>query len=171
MRKILIATAMIVCLAVGYAAGVFHTKFQIAKAFVGAFSEIGRGVGYDPGERENVSKTLNKEKLDYLDKLLIRNIQMIRSGPASHAVRGELKNTGDRTLNEVEITVYFLDREGNPIFEERRYPVLVSDFSIDRKPLKPGYGEKFICDGRDAPSDWAKKVEVKVTDIKFAEEK
>lgn len=110
-----------------------------------------------------------KEKQVYIDKVEIRNVHIGKSILDEVGVFGELKNLGDRTLKEVEITIYCLDKNGKAIFEKTYRPVLVSEYSLfgDNKPLKPNYSKKFGVKLDDAPSDWARKVKVKVTDIEF----
>ena len=87
----------------------------------------------------------------------------------SVGVFGEIKNNGDRTLKEVEITTYCLDKNDKIIFEKTYHPVLVleNSFMMDNTPLKPNYSRRFGCKLDDAPSDWSKKVKVIVTDIEF----
>jgi hypothetical protein len=88
----------------------------------------------------------------------------------------KLRNTGDRTLNRVEVTVYFKDAHGTIIAEEDFLPVLVSDYSFsgDNKPLKPGYvwqmeRGKFYS-AKSVPSEWEEgNAEAKVTDVEFAD--
>ncbi|MBU1625923.1 hypothetical protein KKB18_00985, partial [bacterium] len=54
-------------------------------------------------------------------------------------VEFKIKNKGDKTLKEVEVTVYFKDGSGSVIAEEIYHPVLVTEYSYsgDNKPLKP----------------------------------
>jgi len=110
-----------------------------------------------------------KEKLGYIDKVIIIESHIGQSFLGEAGIFGELKNMGDRELTEVEITIYFLDKNDKPIFEKNYNPVLVSEFSFgdEGKPLKPGYSRKFGVRADDAPSEWSKKVQVKVTDIEF----
>jgi formylglycine-generating enzyme required for sulfatase activity len=71
-------------------------------------------------------------------------------------VTGTLKNTSDQSLEEVELTVYYLDEDGKPIFEDNKarptfskaWPVLVnSDRPGDHaRPLKPGESREFQLD-------------------------
>jgi hypothetical protein len=84
-------------------------------------------------------------------------------------VWGRVKNMGERTLKKVEITVYCLGPEGKPVLEKSYLPVLVRDmsFSDSGKPLKPGYSRRFGVELDDAPTEWAKKVDVKVTQVEF----
>ena len=82
---------------------------------------------------------------------------------------GEIKNTGDRTLSEVEIKVYYLDNQGQTIYEDTYHPVLVSSWSSDSKSLKPNYSEKFGYNADKVPSEWSKKIKVYVTNIEFEE--
>jgi hypothetical protein len=91
-------------------------------------------------------------------------------------VEFKLKNEGDRTLNEVEVTVYFKDGDGNVISEEDFHPVLVSKYLIsDSKPLKPGYiwqmerGQFYSA--ASVPSEWKEgAATARITDIEFADE-
>lgn len=86
-------------------------------------------------------------------------------------VEGKLRNTGDRSLDVVEITIYFLDSAGNRIGEEQYYPVNTMAYSGDDSPLRPNYVRDwgYVVES-DAPSDWDKTVEVAVTDVEFSDE-
>lgn len=110
-----------------------------------------------------------KEKQAYIDKVEIRDVHIGKSVLDEMGVFGEIKNLGDRTLTKVQITIYCLDKNGKAVFEKTYHPVLISEYSLfgDNKPLKPNYSEKFGVKLDDAPSDWANKVRVKVTDIEF----
>lgn len=105
----------------------------------------------------------------YLDRVTVSRVHVARSVLAQTGVFGEIKNTGDRTLKEVEITIYCLGRDGKPIFEKTYLPVLVTDmaFGDEAKPLKPGYSRTFGVKMDDAPSEWTRKVDVKVTSVEF----
>lgn len=109
-----------------------------------------------------------KEKQDYFEKIEVRNVYVGKSNFDEVGAFGEIKNLGDKTLKRVEITIYCLDKAGNVVHEKTYLPVLVTKFSFgDDKPLKPNYTRKFGCRLDDAPSDWAKKVKVAVTDVEF----
>ena len=92
-------------------------------------------------------------------------------------VEFKLKNKGDRTLKEVEVTVYFKDASGAIIAEENYHPVLVTKYSFsgsDNKPLKPNYvwqikgGGVYRTDS--VPSEWKEgAVSAKITNIEFEE--
>ena len=123
-----------------------------------------------PGKIRTMDKkaTEYKEKQMYFDKIEVRNVSVEQGNLGQLGVVGELKNRGDRTLRSVAITVYYLDREGNGIHEKTYYPVSVTGESDgDNQPLKPNYGKAFWYRIDGAPSDWAKKVKVAVTDVEF----
>jgi hypothetical protein len=105
----------------------------------------------------------------YLRKVLVRKVEVGRSVLDEPGVFGEVKNTGDQTLKEVEITIFCLDSVGKAVFEKTYHPVLVSSLSFGdaSQPLRPGYSRQFGVKLDDAPSDWAKKVDVKVTKVQF----
>ena len=75
-------------------------------------------------------------------------------------VSGEIKNGGDKPLEEVELLVYYLDEKGKPHMVDvagankpgqatfsKTWPVLASSaFPEARPPLKPGESRKFTVD-------------------------
>jgi hypothetical protein len=110
-----------------------------------------------------------EEKQAYIQNVKLKNISVGKSVLGEPGVFGEVKNLGDRTLDKVEITIYCLDEDGGAVFEKKYPAVLVSDYSLfsDDEPLKPNYTAKFGVKLDDAPSEWAGKVNVAVTDIEF----
>lgn len=109
-----------------------------------------------------------KDKQAYFANIEVRNVHVAKTILDEYGVFGEIKNRGDKTLKKVEITAYCLDKDGNVVHEKNYYPVLVTEFSFgDNQPLKPNYGKTFGYRIDDAPSDWANKVKVAVTDIEF----
>lgn len=132
--------------------------------------------------KESLEKTKNeiksfKEKQDYIDKITLKDFRVSEGKRYSTddpvpGIFGTIINNGDRTLKEVEITVYFLDKDGTIIGEEDFHPVLVSEYSFgdDNKPLKPNYVKDFGYSVEDyAPSLWGGKVKGKITNIEFAD--
>ncbi len=115
------------------------------------------------------SSEVSPEQAAYLSKILVRNVSVGKSVLGETGVFGEVKNTGDRTLTKLEITIYCLGSNGKPVFEKTYNPVLVTDlaFGADNQPLKPGYSRQFGVKMDDAPSDWTKEVDVKVTEVGF----
>jgi hypothetical protein len=105
---------------------------------------------------------------NYVSQILVKNLTASETDLGGMGVFGEIKNTGDHALKEVDLTVYCLGTDGKPVFEHTYYPVLVSDSGIgDNSPLRPGYSRKFGYRLDDAPSDWGKKVDVKVSRVQF----
>jgi hypothetical protein len=90
-------------------------------------------------------------------------------------VEFKLKNSGDRALDLVEVTVYFKDGNGRVISEEDYHPVLVSEMSFEpSKPLKAGYiwqmeRGKFY-QAPNVPSEWQEGNAVaEISDLRFAQ--
>ena len=108
----------------------------------------------------------------YLGKIIVKGVSVAPAALGGKGVFGEVKNGGDRAVSKVEITIYCLGKDGNPIFEKSYDPVLVSNMSLEdsNAPLKPGYSRKFSVEVDDAPSEWNGKVEVHVTKIAFTED-
>ena len=134
---------------------------------------IDRPPSISPGdEPKSDSSDAQSAKKAYLYKVLLNDVHVGQSVLDEKGVFGEIKNAGDRTLKEVEIMIYCLDKNGKEVFEKSYYPVLVTEsrFSLrEDKPLKPNYSTKFGCKLDDAPSEWSGKVRVVVTNIEFAD--
>lgn len=105
--------------------------------------------------RENASYISNVKLYEFLAKYFSTYSQDRVPG-----VTFKLRNEGDKTLDRVEVTVFFKDKNGTTIAEETYNPVLVSKYSYsrDNKPLKPGYiwqiekGKFFAA--KSVPSEW-----------------
>ncbi len=88
----------------------------------------------------------------------------------------KIRNNGDKSLDRVEVTVYFKDADGTIIAEEEYTPVFVSEYSFSRddKPLKPGYiwqneRGKFYS-AKSIPTEWDEgSIDIRITDLRFTE--
>lgn len=122
-----------------------------------------------PTNSGGTSASSDAAELTYLSKVVVSNVSVAQAELGGMGVFGEVKNTGDRTLKEVEITIYCLGPDGKTIFEKKYDPVLVSELGIgdNNEPLKPGYVRKFGVSMDDAPSEWKRQVSVKVTTVQF----
>ena len=67
------------------------------------------------------------------------------------------------------MTAFLLDANGNPMAEETFTPVLVTKYSSDPKPLKPGYVEEIHHTIDNVPKSWGKKVRLEITSVEFAD--
>jgi hypothetical protein len=86
-------------------------------------------------------------------------------------VFGTIVNSGPKSLREVTVRIYFLDRIGRRIGEKDVFPVLVTEFSIgDNTPLRPGSRKDFGYNVQDyAPSGWSKRIEAEIVDLELLE--
>ncbi|HCE2429458.1 TPA: hypothetical protein NGU10_001507 [Vibrio parahaemolyticus] len=130
---------------------------------------------------ENAKEQMNvfAEKMNYIKDIKITDFVATRIDTYSQknvpAVRISLKNNGGRSLDMVETTVFFYDKEDKIIFEEIYHPVLVSKYSFSNNlPLKPGYvremesGKYYTI--KSNLSEWKNgAATVKITDIRFTE--
>jgi hypothetical protein len=109
-------------------------------------------------------------KRKYARKVVLRDIETGRSVLGERGVFGEVKNTGDRTLSEVEIKVYCLDDHGKPVSEDTFHPVCEAFSSLssrDYMPLRPNYTQPFGFK-LESTSDWSGKIRCEVSDLRFA---
>ena len=123
-----------------------------------------------------VAKLQSGEKA-YMANLQITNLSVGKGkkylfGSPNPGLFATLKNKGNRILNEVEITVYFYNKKGAIVREKKLYPVSVSKYrpARDNDPLGPKKAKKIGYLVKEfAPSSWAGKVQMRVTDIVFKE--
>ncbi len=108
----------------------------------------------------------HKEKQAYFTNIEMRDVEVGEGASGAIGVFGELKNNGNRSLKEVEITIYYLDKDGNAIFENKYSPVRTTRYFGNNNPLKPNYSQEFGYK-LDAPSDWSGNIRVEVTNIEF----
>lgn len=119
-----------------------------------------------------------KEKQEYLSKLVLYDLKakyyetyLEKKVPG---VVFKIKNKGDRTLKEVEVTVYFKDRAGTVIAEEKYHPVLVTEYSFgdNNRPLKPNYiwqmEQGHFYKAPSVPTEWKEgSASATITNIAF----
>jgi formylglycine-generating enzyme required for sulfatase activity len=97
-----------------------------------------------------------KDQDAYAPKIEISGFKVTEGTKGNSRVTGTLRNGGDRSLDEVELTVYFTDDDGKPVYEDNKFrptfsktwPVLVNS---DRpgghsRALKPGESRGFQLD-------------------------
>lgn len=142
-------------------------------ALSNANSNKGRQLQNQRTSSNTSSDTLSSspEEVAYVSNVVISKVEVEQTILNEPGVFGEVKNNGDKTLDEVEITIYFLDKQGNPVSEKTYSPINASarNFGMsDTSALKPKYSRKFGYKADDAPSDWSKKVTVQVTKVQFA---
>ena len=110
-------------------------------------------------------------------KVVIADLKAVDGKGGNGRVTGTVKNTGDKALDEVELTVYYTDDDGKPVYEDNKarptytkvWPVLVNS---DRqpKPLPPGESRTFEVDvpqGFDVDAELT-KVGAKVSAVKLS---
>ncbi|HLF92994.1 MAG TPA: SUMF1/EgtB/PvdO family nonheme iron enzyme [Planctomycetota bacterium] len=96
---------------------------------------------------------------DAASKVEVKDLRIVKTGKRPDyldRVSGEIVYTGDATLDEVEVTVFFLDEDGKPMMKDPKdkpcyslvYPVLAGSAHGEavRKPLKKGESRKFELD-------------------------
>lgn len=111
---------------------------------------------------EEYQEKYKKESEEYVDKV---KIVSLKGSAYEHTgdvfVEGEVKNTGNRTVEKYIIMVYFLDKKGNSIYEEK--------YKRSYANLKPNYVKKFIISSSLIPNEWKKKKKLKaeVTFVKL----
>ncbi len=119
-----------------------------------------------------------KIKQDYINKIEIFDFIATRIDTYLSkdvpAVRFAIRNNGNRSLDKVEVTVYFYDANDNAIFEKKYLPVLASSYVSNDGPLKPNYIKRqkennyYTID--ELGPEWLGKADAIVSDLRFSEE-
>ena len=127
-----------------------------------------------------IESELEKQEIkqEYIENIEIFEFESKRINTYSDddvpAVRFALKNNGDRSLDRVEVTVYFYDKNNKPIHEETYLPVLASSYMDNRSPLKPNYIRRQKPNKYytvvELGKEWSGRSKAVVTDIEFSEE-
>ena len=149
-------------------------KLMEQSQFEDALAKYNEVLAIDPSSdraKQGKEDAENKiEKKLYISTYLeIKSVEVEKGEYSSnYLVFGEIVNHGNRTLKEVEITVYYLDKDKKAIGEEKHYPVSEYSWS-DNAPLKPNYIKEFdYYVGDDIPSGWS-TVSIAITNIEFEE--
>ena len=97
-----------------------------------------------------------KDQAAYAAKVEVSELVRGNAKKEIARISGKIKNGGDRALDEVELTLFYLDDDGKPVFEDgkarpsftKAWPVIVnSDQPGDhRAPLKPGESRMFVVE-------------------------
>lgn len=106
---------------------------------------------------------LAAEERAYIGKVQVNGVHA--GGPVvENAVFGEIKNTGNHRLLNVEMIVYCLDSDGKPICEKK-----FQLFPENQHPcLESGGIKEFGVSMNDVPLEWKhNKLDVKVTQVRF----
>lgn len=191
-RTVTFLIALIIGLTLGYFAGREHIKYELRSAFQSAATDMSDGLKQafggandtsspvvradEPPARTEPDKSAEREYMSNnleLYDLSAKYMDSVLDGKVP-GVLFKIRNTGDRSLDNVEVTVYFKDAQGNTIAEKDFNPVLVTEYAYgrDNKPLKPGYiwqmeKGKFYS-AKSVPSEWREgSIEAIVTDLSF----
>ncbi len=155
--------------------------FVAVPAFMAARHEaqIQNGITNSVTATSSPADDLSKQKVDYINNGLVLYdfTSIFHDSEFEGRVPGvnfKIKNIGDKTLKKIEVTVYFKDTSGNVIYDDKFYPVLVTEFGTDNEPLKPGYiwqqEQGHFYAAKKVPSEWQEgNADAKITDIKFAD--
>ncbi len=155
--------------------GIAQTALKEAEAKVRAAPKRKKkSKSNNAGEKKQaqVAKIIQTKRA-YLANLELKSLAVGRGdkyqfGSPNPGIFATLINKGNRTLKEVEITIYFYNSKGAIASEKKLYPVSVSKYrpGRDNDPLGPkkkkqiGYLVKEF-----APPTWAGKIQMKVTNI------
>ncbi len=178
---------------IGYFAGREHLKYEMRSAFESAAEGISESLSLafggnaetDHEQKESGGKRQQDREDPAKAAYIAEHLELYdvsaeykdsRFDGTVPGVTFKIRNDGERSLDNVEVTIYFKNERGNVISEEDYNPVLVTKYSFsgDKKPLKPGYiwqmeQGKFYT-AKQVPSEWKEgSIDASITDIRFTE--
>jgi hypothetical protein len=120
---------------------------------------------------QEVHPPFGPEEHAYAAKIVIENVALSRAENFLHQevtiLAGELANTGERTLREVEVTVEFYDDMNQIALRESRLAI-----NSASPPLGPGARRTFDVSFEHIPTSWnMQQPAVRVTGLLFAPSK
>jgi len=103
-----------------------------------------------------VDPAAKKDQEAYAGKIEVSDLKLGEADKGNARVTGRVKNGGDRAVEEIELTVFYVDDDGKAMFEDgkarptfnKAWPVLVNSGKPGdhRAPLKPGETRAFALD-------------------------
>ena len=148
-----------------------------AESSLGELSNLFKDVKSSNEEKSNQELTdyhkeyiKNKIKLFELEAKVYNKSEYNPKG--TPGVKFSIKNLGDKTLNEIEVMVYFLDKNGLAFAEKKFFPVSKLSYG-GYKSLKPNYTYR-LDEGTfnaidNLGDEWSGKIKIEVTNIEFLE--
>jgi hypothetical protein len=120
------------------------------------------------GGPQEVHPPFGPAELAYAPKIVIENVALSRAENFLHQevtiLAGELVNTGERTLREVEVTVEFYDDMNQIALRESRLAI-----NSASPALEPGARRSFDVSFEHIPTSWnMQQPAVRVTGLLFA---
>lgn len=110
-------------------------------------------------------------KADYVKKFVtLSDIGMLdetdpkADSPAKY-LYGTIKNTGDKTIVKLKVTVYYFDKSGRCVAEGSIAPILGT--KTKRVHLAPGGIKDFKFPAANFNPDWSLKIRMKISDIEL----
>ena len=110
-------------------------------------------------------------KVIEVDARYIDTYYTLEKGKNVPAIKFAVKNLGNETITYLKATVYFLDKSGQPFYEETYSPI--SKYA-DMKELKPNYTfrlarESYWTVKEISPSEWSQRISIEITKVEFKE--
>lgn len=152
-------------------------KLKEAGDFSAALSAYEEILTLNPAEEvaSKEAKTL-EAKIGYIPKITVYDFtsKYLNTGWNGIVpyIDFKIKNGGDKELKKVVVTVYFKDKNGAIIHEQKYYPVNKNEFFNSTDTLKPNHiwqqQRNFYYSADSLPSEWYEgAADIAITDIEF----
>jgi hypothetical protein len=123
--------------------------------------ELSAALKSDKAKAEYANKSLTLSRIGTLEESEQRTANIVKYAYAT------IKNNGDKILIRLQVTVYYLDKNGRIIAEHSAWPI----FGAKGKPdsVKPGGSNEFQVLIPNTNPDWAGRIKMRITDIELAD--
>ncbi len=127
----------------GFFAGQEYFKYKLEQNLAYVSGQIGGMLGNSIKASKIAPAKMGDREEDYLKFLELFDVHAgYRPSFSEERVPGidfKIRNKGDKTIDEVTVTIYFKDATGKRIAEEQFRPISALSFEPNHGPLKPGY--------------------------------
>lgn len=106
---------------------------------------------------------ISQEEISYKKFVIIGNFSIDSEGKLITTI----KNIGNKSLKEVELTIIYKDKNGYSISEEKIKPVNEYNFILNIGPLKPNFVKDIEYTLTQAPREWSGNINLEVSKVYF----
>lgn len=173
-NRIFVITILL-SLSVGFYFGISYKNYQIRKNL----NKITEALFNDEmKENKEIKKSTvlsDEEKNNYISKIDISvNIKEYNSAFSqdnrfngkARSLKGIIKNNGDKDVKKAELLIIFLDKNGDPIYEDTYNPLYNTD-QFKSIILKPNYINEFGFSTDGVPVEWSGQIQYQINDIEY----
>lgn len=163
-RFFVIAAVIVALCAFATAAYIGVTSFMQGPGKAGVDKkvfELSTALKRDPAKAEYVKSFVTLISVGTLDEI------EAKTGTEKKYVYGTIKNSGDKLIIKLQVTVSYLDKNNKLIAEGSAWPILGAKAKPDS--LKPQSSKEFRFPISNLNPEWSGRIRAKISDIELAD--